>query len=176
MEYVKTIKPDLDVVDFNLDDLSSLIHAQDVNIIREDILNSIKFVFAQVEGIFGKIKKGFYIIPLFLLMVDAYRYMIKYQSDDTFDNMYIDSNLTSHEGEQLVPMRRWELAEKYQVASSFKLSKKELQRIAILMIPSLIFITFTCTIFLIDESLRLFLKEIEEKAKWAISFQGKTQT
>ena len=52
-------------------------------------------------------------------MVDAYRYMIKYQSDDTFDNMYIDSNLTSHEGEQLVPMRRWELAEKYQVASSF---------------------------------------------------------
>ena len=101
--------------------------------------------------------------------------MIKYKSDDTFDNMFIDSNLTSHEGEQLVPMRRWELLEKYQVAASFKLSRKELQRIAILMIPSLIFITFTCTIFLIDEALRSFLEEIEEKAKWAISFQGKSQ-
>ena len=57
-------------------------------------------------------------------MVDAYKYMIKYQSDDTFDNMYIDSNLTSHEGEQLVPIRRWEFAENYQVTSRFKLSKK----------------------------------------------------
>ena len=70
-EYAKTMKPDLEVADFNVDELSSLIHAQDVNIIREDILNTIKFVFAQVEGVFGKIKKIFYIIPLFLLMVDA---------------------------------------------------------------------------------------------------------
>ena len=65
------MKPDLEVADFDVDELSSLIHAQDVNIIREDILNTIKFVFAQVEGVFGKIKKIFYIIPLFLLMVDA---------------------------------------------------------------------------------------------------------
>ena len=63
------MKPDLEVADFNLDELSSLIHAQDVNIIREDILNSIKFVFAQVEGFFGKIKKIFYIIPLLQLTI-----------------------------------------------------------------------------------------------------------
>ena len=87
--------------------------------------------------------------------------------------MFINSNLTSYEGERLVPLRRWELAEKYQVASSIKLSKKELQRIALLLLPSLIFITFTGTLMLIDEALRQFLKQIEEKAKFSISFQGK---
>ena len=76
---MKKIKPDWDVVDFDLGDISSLLQAQDINIIREDILNAIKFVFNQVQKVTQKIKKVFYIIPLIMLMVDAYRYMVKYQ-------------------------------------------------------------------------------------------------
>ena len=67
------------MADFDLGGISSLLQAQDINIIREDILNAIKFVFNQVQKVTQKIKKVFYIIPLIMLMVDAYRYMVKYQ-------------------------------------------------------------------------------------------------
>ena len=78
-EYVREIMPDWDLVDFNLDDISNLLQTQDVNVIREDILNAIKIVFNQVQKVAQNIKKVFYVIPLIMLMVDAYRYMIKYQ-------------------------------------------------------------------------------------------------
>ena len=61
------------------------------------------------------------------------RYMIKYHSDDAFDNMYIDSNLKrlwKEEGyEKLTPIRNWERKEKYQMTSTFKclkLSRKDI--------------------------------------------------
>ena len=61
----------------------------------------------------------------------AYRYLLQYRSDDTFDNTYVDDNLralwrdeeTKTDFPELTPLRNWEEDEKYQVSTSTTLTK-----------------------------------------------------
>lgn len=172
-EAVKKMKPDWNIKDLGWEDLKNLLKSQDVSIIRKELINVIKFVFAQLEYAFLMAKKVFYIFPVVFLMRDAFRYMVQYQSDVTFDNMYIDSNIKNHDGKHLLPLRRWERKERYQVSASLKLSSDEWHNVFLQMIPSLIFAAGTTAIFIVDFSISSFLYAIKDKAKFTISFEGR---
>ena len=106
--------------------------------------------------------------------------MIEYHSDDSFDNMYIDGNLRSlwkndTSKEKLTPLRNWEKAEKYQVTSSVRLNKKEIQRISVLLIPSLLFVTLSISLIIADWTLAEFLDLLKDKGKYGLSFKGMEQ-
>ena len=105
--------------------------------------------------------------------------MIKYHSDDAFDNMYIDSNLKrlwKEEGyEKLTPIRNWERKEKYQMTSTFKclkLSRKEIQLVIRKLFPSIMFVIFGSCIITADFVLYKFLNVVQEKGEFGISFNG----
>ena len=171
-EMAQKFKPEWDFKDLNWDDLNNLFKSQDVAFIRQELVDALKFVFAQIEYVFTILKKIFYVLPVFFLMKDAYRYMVKYRSDVTFDNMYIDSNMINHDGKHLLPLRRWEKLEKYQVSASLKLSNNEWQSVFLQMIPLLVFITGAASLYILDFSIASFLIAIKEKAKFTISFEG----
>ena len=94
--------------------------------------------------------------------------------------MYIDANLKSlwklnENYQKLTPLRNWEKIEKYQVSSSAKLTKKEIHRIAILLIPTLLFITLSVTLIIADWSLAEFLDLLKKNGKYGLSFEGMEQ-
>ena len=94
--------------------------------------------------------------------------MVSYHSDDSFDNMYIDDNIRklwkfNNDYEKLTPLRNWEKAEKYQVSKDIKLNKKEIQKVLVLLIPSIFFITVAACIMLADYSLASFLDLLQDK-------------
>lgn len=105
--------------------------------------------------------------------------MIKYHSDDAFDNMYIDNNLKrlwkEEEFDKLTPMRNWERKEKYQLTTSskcLKLSKKEIQNVIMKLFPTMMFVIFGSCIMAADIVLYKFLDVVQEKGDFEINFEG----
>ena len=105
--------------------------------------------------------------------------MINYNSDDSFDNYYFDDNLKklwkneNESYEELAPLRNWEKADKYQEPTTLKLTKKEIGNIISLLVPSLIFSSVTSSVLVADISLAKFLRLIDDKGEYTISFPGK---
>ena len=118
--------------------------------------------------------------------------MINYHSDVAFDNQFVDGWLTqlwenTNKSEnddrnpgyqELTPMRRWELSEKFgafQNPKKCSLKGDEIQSMFVKAISTAIFLTYTLVILSIDFGLGQFLKQIKEKGKFAISFDGNVQ-
>ena len=106
-----------------------------------------------------------------------FRYMVKYRSDDAFDNKYIDENIkklwTEGDKPELTPIRKWELLQNYQITTSYKLTKSEVNHIFVLLVPCILFTTVSFSIMIADATLYHFMDIIKENGKFAISFAGK---
>ena len=106
-----------------------------------------------------------------------FRYMVEYRSDDAFDNKYIDENIkklwTEGDKPELTPIRKWELLQNYQITTSYKLTKSEVNRIFVLLVPCILFTTVSFSIMIADATLYHFMDIIKENGKFAISFAGK---
>ena len=106
-----------------------------------------------------------------------FRYMVEYRSDDAFDNKYIDENIkklwTEGDKPELTPIRKWELLQNYQITTSYKLTKSEVNHIFVLLVPCILFTTVSFSIMIADATLYDFMDIIKENGKFAISFAGK---
>ena len=106
-----------------------------------------------------------------------FRYMVEYRSDDAFDNKYIDENIkklwTEGDKPELTPIRKWELLQNYQITTSYKLTKSEVNRIFVLLVPCILFTTVSFSIMIADATLYHFMDIIKDNGKFAISFAGK---
>ena len=106
-----------------------------------------------------------------------FRYMVEYRSDDSFDNKYIDENITKlwTEGNkpELTPIRKWELLENYQITTSYKLTNSEVKHIFVLLVPCILYTIVTLAIMIADATLYHFMDIIKDNGKFAISFAGK---
>ena len=175
---LKTLKPDLDFIDFDYDSLLGQIESSSISEIR----NQLKAIFKQALK-FGKViatwwSKIFYLSIIFVV-IDAVKYQRKHFADDGFDNMLIDDNLKKawrRDGKRkLTPIRKWEAKERYQVATSIKLSKKEIKKIVLESIPSIIMTIIIVGVVLTDVIFAEFLQTFQDHAKFGISFPGMEQ-
>jgi hypothetical protein len=175
---LKTLKPDLDFIDFDYDSLLGQIESSSISEIR----NQLKAIFKQALK-FGKViatwwSKIFYLTIIFVVL-DAIKYQRKHFADDGFDNMLIDDNLkkaSRRDGQRkLTPIRKWEAKERYQVATSIKLSKKEIKKIVLESIPSIIMTIIIVGVVLTDLVFAKVLQTFQEHAKFGISFPGMEQ-
>ena len=102
--------------------------------------------------------------------------MLLYRSDDSFDNKYIDDNIKKKwkkgDESKLTPLRKWEEKEKYQVTTSYKLTKTEMKDILLVSIPSLVFSTVSMALMIADAALYGFMDIIKENGQYAFSFPG----
>ena len=104
------------------------------------------------------------------------RYIIMYRCDDSFDNKYIDDNIKKKwkkgDESKLTPLRKWEEEEKYQVTTSYKLTRSEMKGILVKLIPTLIFSTVSIALMVADAALYSFMNIIKENGKYGLSFPG----
>ena len=105
--------------------------------------------------------------------------MVNYHADDSFDNMLIDDNLrklwqndVAGNFRNLEPIKNWEKAERYQVATNLKMTFKEKRKILPKLTSTLIFTAFTISIYTADFTLTNFLNIVNDTAKYGISFKG----
>ena len=104
--------------------------------------------------------------------------MVSYLTDDDFDNVYVNDTLDKGYDEKLLPLRKWEKKEKYQMTSTrkcLKLSSKEYKRIGLLLILPLLFCVASVGILVADHSFASFIDVIKENGKFGIKFNGMDQ-
>ena len=146
-KWAQDLVPDFDVKVEGSPDISKLLKVPSISDIRGKLSNIIKDSFNSVRYYLAYTKNCFMLISLICLTISAARYLLSYYSDDAYDNRFVDNtlrNLWRHESyEKLTPIRRWELNEKFQVAASIKLSKKELKRMVTRAFPTMIMIVLT---------------------------------
>ena len=118
--------------------------------IRRRLQNILKGLFEICKIVFTSLSKVMYLAVL-LVIVDARTYMRKYYADDSFNNNFVDENLSkfweTERREVLTPLRIWELKKKYQISKSIKISKKEATKIFLSSIPTIfsaILVTLLC--------------------------------
>ena len=155
------------------------IHATPINEIRDNLKTILSDVFATISRYFKYISKFCYLSVLFMLW-DAVHYMYKYYTDDSFDNLFVDHNLRYYakniqKDESLLPMRNWELNEKYQVQTAARLSKKEYKRIFMQSLGSIIFSAVAIAVVIADIVLRAVLQVFRDEAQFGIQYDGMEQ-
>ena len=72
-EWIKSLKPDIDIIDLNLDDFKNLLKSNSISSIRQKIVDLLKVVFKNLETYTEMAKKGFYALSLILVIFDAFR-------------------------------------------------------------------------------------------------------
>ena len=120
---------------------AGVLAANDIEKIRKELTEILGRFFDQLRIWLTSLSKLLY-LTIFLLVFDALNYLRLYYSNDAFDNASIDGNIIriwQKNGKvPLTPFRYWELKEKYQYATSAKLSGREIKRIVLSSIPTII--------------------------------------
>lgn len=173
--FLKILAPDMDFIDFDLDQGLSKLETSSISKIRKKLTVLLDAVF-NVLQLYAKYAEKICYLSIILIFWDAYSYMYQYYSDDAFDNMFVDSNLErlwkSGDKEKITPLRNWELKMKYQYSTSFKLSKKEGKDLFIKSLPTLFFIIICGGILGFDACLNEMLKAFTENAQFGIAYEG----
>jgi hypothetical protein len=174
-DFLKNLAPDVNLVDFDFDQIFSKLEANSIKDIRQKLKNILKTVFDMIRQYAKYAEKIFY-LSIILIIWDAFYYMHQYYCDDAFDNMFVDGNLRhvweTGDKENILPLRNWELKIKYQYSSSVKLSKKEANRVFIQSVPTLLFIAICGAILAIDAALTMMLKVFRKNAGFGIAYDG----
>jgi hypothetical protein len=66
--------PDVDLIDFKLDDFDNLLKGNDISGIRLKMINILKGVFRHIWQYTQNAKKIFYVASLLLVVIDSYRF------------------------------------------------------------------------------------------------------
>ena len=123
---------------------AGVLAANDIEKIQKKLTEILGKFFDQLRVWLTSLSKLLY-LTIFLLVFDALNYMRLYYSNDAFDNASIDGNITriwQKNGKvPLTPFRYWELKEKYQYATTTKLSGREIKSIVLKSIPTIIVTT-----------------------------------
>ena len=175
---LKSLKPDLNIVDFDFDNLIGKIDSSSIKNIREKLKGLFNSAIEFAKLVANWWSKIFYLSILFV-MFDAMTYQKKYYTDDEFDNMMVDENLKKvwkNEGlKKLTPLRKWEIKNRFQVSSSIKLSKAEVKRIILESLPSIIMTVIIISIVVVDYCFTFVLQAFQDNAKFGLSFPGMEQ-
>ncbi|XP_063727930.1 uncharacterized protein LOC134855357 isoform X3 [Symsagittifera roscoffensis] len=168
------------LVDIDIKAEAGELRATPITEIRENLKNILRNVFKTIEKYFKYISKICY-LSVFFMVADAFHYMYKYYTDDSFDNMFVDQNLKNYAGLQgeagktLLPLRNWELLERYQVQTAVKLSKKEYKRIFMQSATTIVFTLFAIGVVVSDIVLRAVLEVFRSEAKFGLEYDGMEQ-
>ena len=175
-KWAEDLVPDFNVKVGDSPVISKLLNVPSISDIRGKLSNILKDSFSSVRYYLAYTKNCFMVISLICLTISAVRYLLRYCSDDAYDNRFVDDtlrNLWRHESYQkLTPIRRWELNEKFQVTASIRLSKKELKRMVTRAFPTITMIVLTLFLVIGDLSLTELLTALLANGKFAISFKG----
>jgi len=139
--------------------------AGDIKGMKNQATGAFKTTVKIIKTIINYCKKIFYIATLLFMMYDGYNYLLKYKSDETFDNTDVDRSLRylweNENYEELTPLSNWE-KEETKVARDIKLTKAELRRIFRLTMPSMVFSGLAIILIIADAGLAAFLGLIRD--------------
>ena len=173
--WARKLHPNMNPLKVNKNNVGDLLQGQSTATIREKLMTSTQHFFDILTTVFSHIKVGFYVLSLLYMLYHANSYLVKYLSDDAFDNMYVNGTLDEGFTEKLLPLRNWERKEKYQLTATkkcMKLSSKEYKRIGLLVVIPLLFCIFTIAIIAGDQFFASFIDIMKEHGKFGITFTG----
>ena len=148
--------------------------------VPEQLKNILRNVFKTIEKNFKYISKICYLSILFMV-ADSFHYMYKFYTDDSFDNLFVDQNLESYAesqgkaGKILLPLRNWELLERYQYQTAFRLSKKEIKRAFKSSAATIVFTFFAIGVVLSDKILCAVLEVFRSETSFGLEYDGMEQ-
>ena len=175
LKWTQKLNPDMDSLSITKENYGDLLQTQSTANIMDRLVNSVQNFFDSLEFIFSLIKIGFYVLSLSYMLYAANEYLVKYLCDDAFDNMFVNGNLDKGQPEKLLPLRKWESREKYQMTSTkkcLKLSSDEYKRIGLLLIIPALFCLATIGIIMADHTFASYIDLLEQNGKFGISFNG----
>ena len=176
--WAKDLFPNMDPLDINRKSVGDLLQSQSISNIRDKLINVTKRFFEILQYVFSNIKLGFYMISIVYMLFRANQYLVQYLSDDSFDNMFVNETLDDGYNDKLLPLRNWEMKEKYQMTTTRKcvqLKEEEYKRIGLLVTPPLLFLLTTIGIIMADYLFASFIDVLKEHGKFGISFNGMEQ-
>ena len=176
---LETLKPDLDLLDIDLKGMQGEIDASSIKQIRENmkaLFNNLMNLCKLIARYWSKI---FY-LTVIAVVLDALRYQNQYYTDNDFDNKMVDENLKKmwkRDGlKKLTPLRKWEVKkQEAQKATSLKMTKEELQKLATQSFPVILATVVFLGIVIVDFAFTTTLQAFEKNAKFGISFPGMEQ-
>ncbi|XP_063685518.1 E3 ubiquitin-protein ligase DCST1-like [Bolinopsis microptera] len=175
---VRDLNPNLDLIDMDFDMLAAEIDSSSIRKIRDTLQGIFMHAFESTKIIARWASKIFY-ISIILIIYDAYVYVGSFYKDDAFDNMTINHSFKEicekEKKPKVTPMRCWELKEKYHLAVSMILSKKETISLVTESIPSLCAAIVISGILLMDYLFAVTLEAFKEHASFGITFPGMEQ-
>ena len=175
---VQDLNPNLDLVNMDFDMLAAKIDSSSIRIIRETLQGLFMHAFESSKTIARWASKIFY-ISIILIIYDTYAYVCSFYKDDAFDNMTINHSFKEicekEKKPKVTPMRCWELKEKYHLAVSMILSKKEAISLVKESVPSLCAAIVISGILLTDYLFAVTLEAFKEHASFGLTFPGMEQ-
>ena len=178
ISWPKDLYSDIDPLEINKKSIGDMLQTRSTASIREKLIQSTQRFFDGLKFIFANIKVVFYSLSLMYMLYQANQYLTKYLSDDTYDNMFVNESLDEGYAEKLLPLRRWESKEKYQMTSTkkcWKLSTQEFKSIGLRIIPPLLFFLATIAIIVGDHLFASFIDVLKKNGKFGITFNGMEQ-
>ena len=171
----KKLTAEMDPVLLKENKTVELLQTQSTASIKEKLIDSTQYFFDTLQYVLYVIKVVFYVFSLAFMMYQAYDYLIMYLCDDGFDNRFVNNTLDKENSEKLLPLRNWELKEKFQMTNTKKLSNNEYISIGLLLITPLLFSLATIGIIMADNSFASYIDILKENGKFGISFLGMDQ-
>ena len=178
ISWAKDLYSNIDPLEINKKSIGDMLQTRSTASIREKLIQSTQRFFDGLKFIFANIKVVFYSLSLMYMLYQANQYLTKYLSDDTYDNMFVNESLDEGYAEKLLPLRRWESKEKYQMTSTkkcWKLSTQEFKSIGLRIIPPLLFFLATIAIIVGDHLFASFIDVLKKNGKFGITFNGMEQ-
>ena len=173
--WAKELYPDMDDLDINKANIGDLLQSKSTASIKEKLVQSSQSFFEVLQFVFSHIKVILYSMSLLYMLYQANQYLVKYLSDDSFDNMFVNDTLDEGYPEKLLPLRRWEAKEKYKITTTTKLSNQEYKKIGLRVMSPMLFFLATVTIILADHFFGSFIDVLKKHGKVGISFNGMEQ-
>ena len=169
----------LQALNLNIGSLPDIDSSMSIDDIKRRLKFILKHTFGVVKVVVQYASKTVYLSIIFLI-ADSISYLYRYITDISSDNVYADDNLKAfciQKGEKdFLPLRRWEIKNRYQKAFSFRLSRNEVQHIVELSVLTLLFTGWVAFAVAGDMIFFYTLKTFRKEAKYGISFAGKNHS
>ena len=176
---LKMLKPDINLLDFDLSGMKGEIDASSIENIRSRMKALFDDLMNMLKSIARNWSKIFY-LTILAVVVDAIQYQKHYCTDDEFDNKMVDGNLKRMWREdglrKLTPLRNWEIKkQEAQMSTSLKMTREELQRLVTQSFPVILSSVVFLAIVILDFLFAATLQAFEKGAKFGIVFPGMEQ-
>lgn len=168
-----------DIVQIKIEFMSNFTWDAFRNVLQVPQLNETKIQLAiirkKMEDFGDKctiVRKALTLISIIILIHDAIKYLRKYYTDSSFDNMYVSKKTQQlwkqRDYDSLIPLRYWEKKGGYTIPKSRKFTRKELKKIFRASLPFVMFAMFAVIVMVMDYLLAQLIRNVKNRKRVTI--------